>query len=177
LSEDHRYYDHAGLDFPAYIRVLYGVLTFNTSRGGGSTITQQLAKNLYTQNEEMGLDGSLARLGSTVQRVIQKTKEWIIAVHLEKNFTKEEIIAMYLNTAKFGSNAFGIKVASETYFSKEPDSLNVQESAVLVGILQASTWFNPERNPENSLRKRNELLGKLYYYGYIKTREELDSIR
>lgn len=175
-SEDHRFYKHAGLDFPAYLRVLYGVVTFNTSQGGGSTITQQLAKNLYTQNKELGLDGSLSQLGGPVKRVIEKTKEWIISVHLEKNFTKEEIIAMYLNTSPFSSNAYGIKVAAQTYFNKTPDSLNIQESAVLVGLLQAITRFNPVMNPENSLRKRNQVINKLYRYGYIKSRQEYDSI-
>jgi penicillin-binding protein 1A len=176
LSEDHRFYDHSGMDFWAYMRVAWGLMTFN-SAGGGSTITQQLAKNLYTQNEELSLDGSLAKLGRYPKRIIQKTKEWIISVNLEQNFTKEEIIAMYLNTASFGSNAYGIKVASETYFDKEPDSLNVQESAVLVGMLQAITRFNPVANPENSLKKRNEVLGKLYKHRYIKDKLQLDSLR
>jgi penicillin-binding protein 1A len=174
-SEDHRFYQHSGLDFPAYLRVLYGVLTFNP-QGGGSTITQQLAKNLYTQNNELGLDGSLSRMGGSVKRIIEKTKEWIISVYLEKNFTKEEIIAMYLNTSPFSSNAYGIKVAAQTYFNKTPDSLNIQESAVLVGLLQAITRFNPVLNPENSFRKRNEVITKLYRHGYIKTFEEYDSI-
>lgn len=176
LSEDHRFYNHSGMDFIAYLRVFKGLITFHPA-GGGSTITQQLAKNLYTQNPNMGLDGTLGKLGRLPRRIIQKTKEWIISFHLEKNFTKEEIIAMYLNTAEFGSNAYGIQVAAETYFSKTPDSLNVQESAVLVGMLQAITRFNPVTNPENSLRKRNEVLAKLYYHKYIKTREEYDSIR
>jgi penicillin-binding protein 1A len=175
-SEDHRFYEHSGMDFWAYLRVGWGLLTFN-SAGGGSTITQQLAKNLYTQNEELSLDGSLARLGKYPKRVIQKTKEWIISVNLEKNFTKEEIIAMYLNTASFGSNAYGIKVASETYFNREPDSLNIQESAVIVGMLQAITKFNPVANPKNSLMKRNEVLDKLYSHRYIKTERERDSLK
>ncbi len=175
-SEDHRFYNHAGMDFIAYLRVLKGLLTLSPA-GGGSTITQQLAKNLYTQNPDLGLDGSLSRLGKYPKRIIQKTKEWIIAFHLERNFTKEEIIALYLNTAEFGSNAYGIQVAAETYFSKSPDSLNVQESAVLVGMLQAITRFNPVFNPDNSLAKRNEVLTKLYRHGYIKTRQELDSIK
>ncbi len=174
LSEDHRFYEHAGMDFWAYPRVLWGILTFNTA-GGGSTITQQLAKNLYTMNPE--LDGHLAKLGGVVRRVIQKTKEWIISIQLEKNFTKEEIITMYLNTSDFSSNAYGIKVAAETYFNKQPDSLNIQESAVLVGMLQAPTYFNPYRNPDNSLRKRNEVLYKLYYHGYIKDQHAYDSIK
>lgn len=176
LSEDHRFYEHSGLDFIAFLRVLKGLITLNPE-GGGSTITQQLAKNLYTQNPDMGLDGKISKLGRVPKRVIQKTKEWIISYHLEKNFTKQEIIAMYLNTAEFGSNAYGIQVASETYFSKSPDSLNVLESAVLVGMLQAITRFNPVLNPENSLSKRNEVLYKLFRHGYIKTREEYDSLK
>jgi penicillin-binding protein 1A len=177
ISEDHRFYQHSGLDLPAYVRVFYGILTFS-NQGGGSTITQQLAKNLYTMNPDREMDGWLANLGKLPRRVIQKTKEWIISVNLERNFTKEEIIAMYLNTATFSSNSFGIKVAAETYFAKQPDSLNLQESAVLVGMLQAATAFNPQRNPENSLRKRNEVLFKIYKQGYkIKTREQYDSIK
>lgn len=178
ISEDHRFNSHSGMDFWAYMRVAYGLITLNP-QGGGSTITQQLAKNLYTQNDDLGLDGSIVNLipGKYPKRIFDKTKEWIISVYLEKNFTKEEIIAMYLNTAPFGSNAYGIRVAAETYFSKSPDSLNVQESAVLVGMLQAITKFNPVSNPENSLNKRNEVLGKLFKRGYIKTREEYDSIK
>lgn len=175
-SEDHRFYDHSGMDFIAYLRVLKGLVTFQPA-GGGSTITQQLAKNLYTQNPDMGLDGLIGNLGRYPRRIVQKTKEWIIAYHLEKNFTKEEIIAMYLNTAEFGSNAYGIQVASETYFNKTPDKLNIQESAVLVGMLQAITKFNPVINPDNSLAKRNEVLGKLYKHGYITSKQSLDSLR
>ncbi len=177
ISEDHRFFDHSGLDFPAYLRVIFGLITFNP-QGGGSTITQQLAKNLYTMNPDRNLDGWMAKLGKIPRRVIQKTKEWIISITLEKNFTKEEIIAMYLNTATFSSNSFGIKVASETYFNKPPDSLNIQESAVLVGMLQAATLFDPQRNPETSLKKRNEVLYKLYRHGYkLHTRADYDSIR
>jgi penicillin-binding protein 1A len=175
-SEDHRFYDHAGLDFQAYLRVLLGVITFNSSStGGGSTITQQLAKNLYTLNPE--LNGSLSKLGKLPNRIIQKTKEWIISIHLERNFTKEEIIAMYLNTSDFSSNAYGIKVAAETYFNKQPDSLNIQESAVLVGMLQAPSFYNPKRNPNNALSKRNEVLFKLLKHGYIKTRAEYEALK
>jgi penicillin-binding protein 1A len=177
LSEDHRFYNHSGLDFQAYLRVLYGMLTFNSgAKGGGSTITQQLAKNLFsTRGSE--LEGPLTRLGGPIKILISKTKEWIISVQLERNFTKEEIIAMYLNTAGFGNNAFGIKVAADTYFDTTPDSLSIQESAVLIGLLQAVTRFNPVQNPENSFRKRNEVLYKLYDRHYIQTREEYDSLR
>lgn len=174
LSEDHRFYDHAGMDFWAYPRVLWGLMTFN-NRGGGSTITQQLAKNLYTINPE--LDGHLAAMGKLPRRVIQKTKEWIISIHLEKNFTKEEIITMYLNTSEFSSNAYGIKVAAETYFNKQPDSLNVLESAVLVGMLQNPTYYNPKRFPEHALEKRNEVLYKLYSHKYIASAAAYDSLK
>lgn len=176
LSEDHRFYQHSGLDFPAYLRVVWGLLTLQPA-GGGSTITQQLAKNLYTQNRDRGLDGLIAKLGRYPRRIVQKTKEWIIAVNLERSFTKEEIIAMYLNTAEFSSNSYGIKVASETYFSKPPDSLNLQESALLVGMLQAPTFYNPILHPENAISKRNEVLYKIFRSKYkLETREQYDSI-
>lgn len=171
LSEDHRFYDHSGLDFWAYPRVIWGVLTFN-HQGGGSTITQQLAKNLYT----LELDGPIANLGKLVRRVVQKTKEWIISYQLETNYTKEEIITMYLNTIEFSSNAYGIKVACETYFNKQPDSLNIQEAAVIVGMCQNPSLYNPHRFPENALSKRNQVLYKLYKYNYI-TESVYDSLK
>jgi len=183
ISEDHRFFNHSGLDFIAYLRVAKGLLTLNPA-GGGSTITQQLAKNLF-RTREGELDGKIATsrwIPSFVKRVmllvISKTKEWIIAVRLETNFTKEEIIAMYFNTVDFSSNAYGIKVASETYFNKHPKDLNLQESALLVGMLQRVTYYNPVRNPENAFSKRNEVLGKVYKHGYkIKSKAEFDSIR
>lgn len=171
LSEDHRFYEHSGLDFWAYPRVLWGVMTFN-SQGGGSTITQQLAKNLYT----LELDGPVARLGKLPRRIIQKTKEWAISHQLEKNYTKEEIITMYLNTIEFSSNAYGIKVACETYFNKQPDSLNIQEAAVIVGMCQNPSLYNPQRFPENALRKRNQVLYKLYDHKFI-SRNAYDSLK
>lgn len=174
ISEDHRFYGHAGMDFMAFPRVFYGLVTF-TNQGGGSTITQQLAKNLFTLNPD--LEGTLAKLGPWTNRVIQKTKEWIISVQLEKNFTKEEIITMYFNTSHFGSNAYGVKVASETYFNKQPAQLNIQESAVLVGLLQNPSLFNPRYHPYKSLRKRNQVLEKLFRHNYIVSNLEFDSIR
>jgi penicillin-binding protein 1A len=177
ISEDHRYYEHSGLDFPAYLRVLYGVFTFHL-QGGGSTITQQLAKILYTQNEDQSLDGHIAKIGGLPKRFVEKTKEWIISVNLEKRFTKEEIIAMYLNTASFSSNSYGIKVAAKTYFNTEPDSLNLQQSAMLVGMLQNPSLYNPKRNPNNALKKRNEVLYKVFKAGYkIQTKEHYDSVK
>lgn len=176
ISEDHRFYDHSGLDFQAFMRVAWGLVTLSPA-GGGSTITQQLAKNLYTRNPDKSLDGTLAKLGRYPRRIIQKTKEWIISVNLERNFTKHEIIAMYLNTAEFSSNTYGIKVAAETYFGVQPDSLNLQQSAMLVGMLQNPTFYNPIRRPENAISKRNEVLWKVYRAKYkISTREQYDSI-
>jgi penicillin-binding protein 1A len=165
ISEDHRFYQHSGLDLPSYLRVAYGLLTFSP-QGGGSTITQQLAKILYTRNPDRSLDGALGNLGDIPRRLIQKTKEWIIAVNLEKNFTKEEIITMYLNTFEFTSSSYGIKVAAKTYFNKPPDSLNLQESAVLVGMLQNPSRFHPKNFPERAMKKRNEVLWKVHKAGY-----------
>jgi penicillin-binding protein 1A len=173
LSEDHRFREHAGMDFWAYVRVVFGLVTLNPA-GGGSTITQQLAKNLYTINPE--LDGHLSSLGKYPKRLIQKTKEWIISVHLEKNFTKNEIITMYLNTSEFSSNAYGIRVACETYFNKNPDAVNLQEAALLVGMLQNPSLYNPKRFPERAKSKRNEVLNKLYKHKYI-SYAELDSLK
>ena len=173
ISEDHRFLDHSGLDFVAFTRVVRGVVSGNL-QGGGSTLTQQLAKNLFTINPE--LDGPLAKLGRGPKRFIQKTKEWIIAVHMERNFTKEEIIAIYLNTCNFSNNAYGIKVASETYFGKHPSRLTVQEAAVLVGMLQSPALFNPKDHPEAAVKKRNEVLNKLYVHKYIKSKDEYEGL-
>lgn len=180
-SEDHRFFNHSGLDLRAYARVVKGILTFSY-QGGGSTITQQLAKNLYnTMGDE--LEGKLAKWskdmggpGFYLRRIIAKTKEWIIAVKLEKTFTKEEIISLYLNTVEFSSNAYGIRSAAETYFGKTPDSLNIQESAVLVGILQRATDYNPKLNYDLSFQKRNQVMAKLVKQGII-SREEYDSLK
>ncbi len=176
ISEDKRFYNHSGLDLRSLGRAIYGALTFN-NQGGGSTLTQQLAKILFTRNPDQSLDGHIAKLGDLPARLVQKNKEWIISVDLERNFTKEEILTMYLNTAEFVNNAYGIKVAAETHFGKGPDSLNLHESALLVGMLQNPSRFNPVRFPERALRKRNEVLAKVFTEKYkIKTREQLDSV-
>jgi penicillin-binding protein 1A len=162
-SEDHRFYQHSGIDLKGLMRAVVGKLTFNYA-GGGSTITMQLAENLFrTMTENQGKLYSLPG----VKDIVIKTKEWIIAAQLEKNFTKEEIIAMYFNTVSFGSNAFGIKTAAETFFGKQPDQLNYQESAVLVGLLQGTTTFNPVRNYDNSIAKRNQVLNKIARHGHL----------
>ncbi|MFM2207018.1 MAG: hypothetical protein RL213_993 [Bacteroidota bacterium] len=160
-TEDIRFESHSGVDLRGLLRAVFSAGT----AGGGSTITQQLAKNLFHERPD-----------TKVERVVQKIQEWIIAVELERRYTKEEIMAMYLNTVEFSSNAFGIKSAARTYFNKLPVDLNLQEAAVLVGMLQAPTKFNPIRNPKNSLNRRNVVLGQLNKYDYI-TDGQLDSIR
>ena len=174
-SEDHRFYEHSGLDFYSFIRVLYGVFTFKSGvKGGGSTLSQQLAKNLFdTRGTE--LDGWV-KFPKPLRVVVSKTKEWIIAVQLERNFTKQEIITMYLNTVPFGRTTYGIQVAAETYFNKAPGELSLAESAVLVGMLQGNYTFNPIDNPEKAFNKRNQVLTKLYVRGYIKERSIYDSL-
>lgn len=174
ISEDHRFYDHAGMDFWSNLRVIYGVLSFSP-QGGGSTLTQQTAKNLYrTRSEE--LQGSIAKLDRRLDLLISKTKEWIIAVKLEQNFTKEEIIAMYLNTVPFNNNAYGIKVAAGTYFGKDLKELTLPETALLVGMLQGTVLFNPVEYPERAKQKRNDVLKKLYDHRYIKSKKTYDSL-
>lgn len=174
VSEDHRYFNHSGLDLIAYLRVAKGLITFNPA-GGGSTITQQLAKKLYsTRGSEM--EGPIARIGSLPRLIISKTKEWIIAVQLEETFTKEEIASLYLNTVDFGSNAYGIKAAAETFFGKEASELNYQESATLIGLLQGVTRFSPIQNYDRSWSKRNEVISKLER-AEVLTPTDADSLR
>jgi penicillin-binding protein 1A len=175
ISEDHRFYQHTGLDFRSYLRVVWGIVTFQR-QGGGSTLTQQTAKNLF-RTREQELQGKLSRLGPPFDLIISKTKEWIIAMRLEENFTKEEIIALYLNTVPFNNNAYGIKVAAETYFNKALNDLTIQEAALLVGMLQGTSRFNPVEYPERAKTKRNEVLSKLYRHRYIKTTSALDSLQ
>ena len=171
-SEDHRFHQHSGIDLKGLLRAVTGVLTFKYA-GGGSTITMQLAENLFKTMSEN--EGHLYKVPGVKQLII-KTKEWIIAAQLERNFTKKEIMAMYLNTVSFGSNAFGIKTAAETFFGKSTDSLNYQESAVLIGLLQGTTAFSPVQNYDRSLSKRNQVLDKIYRQGHL-SEQELDSIK
>lgn len=155
-TEDARFYTHSGIDFVSILRVFYKTILLGQDSGGGSTLTQQLAKNLFHNKP-----------ANVWERLKQKLKEWIIAIRLERSYTKEEIMTMYLNTVPFGNNAHGIKAASQTYFSVNPDSLKVQESAVLVGMLKGSTLYNPQRNPERSRERRNTVIGQLYNYGKL----------
>lgn len=161
-TEDVRFHEHSGIDLRGLTRAVF----FLGKKGGASTLTQQLAKNLFT--------GEAAR--STGARILQKFKEWVIAIRLEQQYTKEEILAMYLNTVEFGYNSFGIKSAARTYFNKDTRDLNVQESAILVGILKGVTMYSPVRNPDRSLARRNTVIGQMEKYHYLSP-EDADSIR
>ena len=170
-TEDVRFYTHSGIDLISLARV--GVKTIalqRSSQGGGSTITQQLAKNLFPRGSRG--DNKIVR---TIKLVGSKFKEWITALKLEYNYTKEEIIAMYLNTVEYGSNSYGIKSAAATFFGKTPAELNIQEAAVLVGVVNAPTRYSPVRNPENSLRRRNTVLKRIEAAGGI-TKAQYDSL-
>ena len=156
-TEDVRFYDHSGIDFFALGRALVKRGIFGQkSAGGGSTITQQLAKQLYSETAH-----------SVMERVLQKPIEWVIAVRLERNYTKDEIIAMYLNYFDFLHNAVGIKTASNTYFSKEPKDLSVTEAAVLIGLCKNPSYYNPVRHPDRSVERRNVVLGQMLKAGYL----------
>ncbi len=170
-TEDARFYKHGGIDVQALGGVLVSAIRRN-DRGGGSTITQQLAKNLFkTRRDSRGLLTGLPVLHT----IIAKSKEWLMALTLERNFSKNEIITYYFNTVDFGANSFGLKTAARTYFRKLPDNLTIQEGAVLVGLQKATTSYNPLRNPKNSLKRRNVVLDQMAKYGYL-TKPKADSI-
>jgi len=179
VTEDIRFYEHSGIDFKGLVRASYGVskyiITIGNSEleGGGSTITQQLAKNLFKiRREKKGKLSDVPFMGL----VISKIKEWIVSIKLEEFYTKKEILAMYLNTAEYGSNSYGIKVAAKTYFDKLPSELNFNESSIIVGLLNKPTKYNPYFNPENALEKRAEIFYNLFKYDVIK-RDKYDSLR
>ncbi len=156
-TEDSRFYEHSGIDFYALGRAIVkrGIMG-RRSAGGGSTITQQLAKQLYSETAK-----------NTVERLLQKPIEWVIAVKLERNYTKEEIIAMYLNYFDFLHNAVGIKTAASTYFNKEPKTLSIVEAATLIGLCKNPSYFNPVRYPERCTERRNVVLSQMCKAGYI----------
>ena len=163
-TEDIRFYNHSGIDVRALIRAVVKGLATNQSSGGGSTITQQLAKMLFTKKPASG-----------AERVMQKLKEWIIAVRLERQYTKDEILTMYLNKFDFINSAVGIKSAAKVYFNTSPSELNLQESAVLVGMLKNPSLYNPNRRIENTLNRRNIVLSQMKKYNFITT-EQCDSL-
>ena len=171
-TEDARFFSHSGIDIQALSRVALGVVTFNRSKGGGSTISQQLAKLLFDRPDFTGM-GKLKRNATLV---ITKFKEWITAVKIEKQYTKQEILAMYLNKFNFIYGAYGISAASEIYFGKNQQELNIEESATLIGMLKNPALFNPIRRPDTVLHRRMIVLNQMRKEGYI-DRAAYDSLR
>lgn len=161
-TEDVRFYSHSGVDF----RRFTSALIFLGKRGGASTITQQLAKNLFPRK----------RFNNVFNKATTKLKEWITALRIEERYTKEEIITMYFNTVEFGSNSYGINSAARTFFGKAPKDLNEVESAMLVGMLKAPTKYSPVRNPINAMGRRNVVLNQMRKYDYI-TEETYDTLK
>ncbi len=172
-TEDERFFHHHGIDYTAFAAALKDYVMHHDARGA-STITQQLAKNLFRTRSEYstGLLGNLPGL----KMIIMKSKEWITAYKLEYFFTKEEILTQYANTVDFGSNAFGIKTAAKTYFGITPRELTAEQAAVLVGMLKATTYYNPRLHPDNAMRRRNTVLDNMRLHGDI-TQEAYDSLK
>ena len=162
-TEDVRFKDHSGIDFKRTFTIIFYNLI--GKKQGASTITQQLALNLFSDE---------VRAKSIIKRIPQKLKELIVAIKLERNYTKEEIITMYLNTVEFGNNSYGIKAAARTYFNTTPDKLTAPQAATLVGILKGVTLYSPTRNPVRSLARRNLILNKMESEGFI---EEADYLK
>lgn len=165
-TEDVRFYDHSGVDVRGLFRVAKGLLTANTSAGGGSTLSQQLAKMLFPRESDLNV----------FELAIRKFREWVIAVRLEKSYTKEEILTMYLNKYDFLNLAVGISSAADIYFQVPLDSLKVEQAAMLIGMAKNSSYYNPVRRPELTLNRRNVVLSQMYKYDKI-TREECDSLK
>lgn len=175
-TEDYRFEEHSGIDLRGMFRVFFKTVVLGQrSAGGGSTISQQLAKNLFNTRGSQ-YEGKIHDSGSKIGLVINKTKEWLTAIKIEEAYTKKEILTMYLNTVDFGSNSFGIKVASNTFFNRTPDSLSVTEAAMLVGLLKAPTYYSPVYNPENAFHRRNVVLSQMNKYEYL-TDEQFDSLK
>ncbi|MGP1362469.1 MAG: transglycosylase domain-containing protein [Bacteroides sp.] len=167
-TEDIRFYEHSGIDARGLGRVLFKTVMLGKGEaGGGSTITQQLAKNLFPRDSTY----SNSKIANILRLGISKFKEWITAIKLERNYTKDEILTMYLNTVPFGSNAYGIKMAARTFFNTTPDSLKLEEAAVLVGLVKGPSWYSPVRNPERSKERRNTVLQQMLRYHKISQRE------
>ncbi len=160
-TEDNRFYEHAGIDPMATLRVIFKL----GRAGGGSTISQQLAKNLFPRTSH-----------SFLSLPFMKLKEWVLAVKLERNLTKNEIITMYLNTVPFGDNVYGIRNASMTFFYKTPDKVSVDEAAILIGMLKGNTIYNPRSHPKKSKERRNVVLEQMFKYNYL-TQAALDSLK
>lgn len=170
-TEDSRFTSHSGIDFRSLLRVGVRTILLGERQGGGSTISQQLAKNLFPRQSSAG-DGKIKR---TFKLIIFKLKEWVTATRLEYNYTKEEIIVMYLNIVEYGSNSYGIKSAAQTFFNKLPSEVTVEEAAMLVGVVNAPSKYSPIRNPKNALSRRNTVIRRMGTNKII-TKNETDSI-
>ena len=172
-TEDLRFYGHSGIDFVSLGRVIFKtVLGGDSSQGGGSTLTQQLAKTLYPRQDVSSRIPGVSKL----KMVWIKLKEWVTAVKLERSYTKDEIMTMYMNQVFFGSNAYGIKAASQTFFGKSPKELTIEEAATLVGMVNKPTRYNPAINPDKSLVRRNFVISQMEKAGFL-TKEQRDSIQ
>ncbi|MFA6923240.1 MAG: transglycosylase domain-containing protein [Bacteroidales bacterium] len=166
-TEDYRFQKHSGIDFKSLFRVVTKNILFgNKNAGGGSTISQQLAKNLFPREKNPHF----------FKLVIIKLKEWLTAIKLERNYTKEEIVAMYLSTVDFGNQSYGIKSAAKTYFNTTPDALKAEQSALLIGLLKAPSWYNPVRNYDRAIKRREVVLHQMYKYNYI-SEKQYDSLK
>jgi len=171
-TEDVRYYRHSGVDVRSLARVAVYSVLLGKNEGGGSTISQQLAKNLFPRDTTV----RTSKIGRAMHLAVQKFKEWNTGVRLERSYTKEEIIAMYLNTVPFGGESIvGIQSASKTFFNTTPDSLTIEQAAVLVGMLKAPTAYNPRINPARSFGRRNTVISQMSKYGYL-DEEVADSV-
>lgn len=169
-TEDARFYEHSGVDIKATFSIFWYLV--NGDNRGGSTITQQLAKNLFkTRKTSIGLLGHVPFL----RTVVSKTKEWMTAIRLEQNYSKEDILTMYLNAVDFGSNTYGIKVACKTYFNKLPSEVSVQEAATLIGMLKAPTYYSPILHPDRCRTRRNTVLMQMKQNSYI-SESQYDSL-
>lgn len=170
-TEDERFYQHHGIDYQGLFAAMKDIVKGNPR--GASTITQQLVKNLFKIRSQYstGLLGKVPGLGI----LVMKSKEWITAIKIENMYSKQDILTLYLNTVDFGSNAFGIKTAAKTYFKTTPQNLTAEQAAVLVGLLKATTTYNPKVNPKNSFERRNVVLNNMFTHNML-TRRELDSL-
>lgn len=171
-TEDERFYQHHGIDYQGLFAAFKDIAKGNPR--GASTITQQLVKNLFKIRSQYstGLLGKVPGLGI----LVMKSKEWITAIKIENMYSKKDILTLYLNTVDFGSNSFGIKTAAKTYFKTTPQNLTAEQSAVLIGLLKATTTYNPKVNPERSLERRNVVLNNMFTHGKL-TERECDSLK
>ena len=171
-TEDERFYSHWGVDPIGMFAAAKDAITKGDGRGA-STITQQLAKNLFRVRTEYST-GLLGKIPG-IRMLIMKTKEWIIATKLEMSYDKNTILSMYANTVDFGSSAYGIKTACKTYFNTTPKDLRAEQAATLVGMLKATTTYNPITHPENSIKRRNTVLANMVRRGHL-TQEAFDTL-